>query len=167
MKKIFLLLIVLISTDSVIAQENTIPNVEVINPKGEKVNIIDAIDKLTIIDYWATWCKPCIAEMPYLEKIEKKYKGRLNIISISADMNETPWKKYLIKKKKTGHQYWVSSDNPLMELITETVTLDDGKKATSWAIPRFFLVNKEGEILNKYCPEPSSGQLEALIDQYL
>ncbi|WP_299443068.1 TlpA disulfide reductase family protein [uncultured Aquimarina sp.] len=167
MKKILFLLTVLVCSYNTIAQENTIPNVEVTNPKGEKVKIIDAIDKLTIIDYWATWCKPCIEEMPYLEEIEKKYNGKLNVISISADTSETPWKKYLIKKKKTGHQYWVSSDSPLMNLITETVALDDGRKATSWAIPRFFLVNKEGEILNKQCPAPSSGHLEALIDQYL
>ncbi|WP_109300269.1 TlpA disulfide reductase family protein [Aquimarina sp. AU474] len=167
MKKIVFLLVVLICSYTAIAQKNTIPNAEVTNPDGEKVKIIEMMNKLTIIDYWATWCKPCIAEMPYLEEIEKKYNGKLDVISISADMTEATWKKYLTKEGKTGHQYWVEMNNPLMNLITETYTMDDDTKGSSWAIPRFFLVNEKGEILNKHCPEPSSGLLEAIIEQHL
>ncbi|MDY8137323.1 TlpA disulfide reductase family protein [Aquimarina sp. 2201CG5-10] len=167
MRKIIILLVFLGTHHNFYSQENKIPDVQVTTSNGEKIQILDKIDKLTIIDYWATWCKPCIAEMLFLEKIEKKYAGKLDIISISVDNSEGPWKKYITKKNKTGHQYWIDSQNSLMELITEEVTLRDGQKGISWSIPRFLLVDKDGKILNSDCPPPSTGSLDTLIEKNL
>ena len=167
MKKIIIALCLIMLSSSVLAQTNKLPNAKLTDLENKEINILDAIDQLTIIDYWATWCKPCIAEIPFLAKIEKKYSGKLQVISISADMDINKWKKYLLDKGNTDHQYWVNQDNPLMALITTTVKLDDDSTSSTWSIPRFMLINKDGEILNKNCPEPSSRELQEIIETYL
>jgi len=167
MKKNFLFLFFLGCSFYTMAQKSVIPNVEVTDPEDKKVNILDIIDRLTIIDYWATWCKPCIAEMPYLEEIKNKYPNKLQVISISADQSTILWKRYLAENKKSDHQYWVAADHPLIELITTKIPFENGEFSKTWSIPRFFLVDKNGKILNDQCPEPSTGKLELLIDQYL
>jgi thiol-disulfide isomerase/thioredoxin len=48
---------------------------------GNKINN----NKLTVIDFWATWCGPCIEAFPHLEKVQKKYGEKINIIAISDE----------------------------------------------------------------------------------
>lgn len=49
----------------------------------------------TLVHLWATWCKPCIMEIPKLDSVFIKHQNKLNMLSISLDSDETKWKKYL------------------------------------------------------------------------
>ncbi|MCK4644449.1 TlpA family protein disulfide reductase [bacterium] len=55
--------------------------------------------KYYIIDFWATWCGPCIGDTPHLQKAYEKYKDKLNILSISLDRDPKKLKTYLEKEK--------------------------------------------------------------------
>ena len=64
--------------------------IEAVSPKTVESRILAATkqNKAVLVNLWATWCSPCIEEMPYLAELQEKYKDRLDIIFISADMEE-------------------------------------------------------------------------------
>ncbi len=61
-------------------------------------------DKVVLIDFWATWCKPCLEELPTLKRIAEKYQGdsRFMLVSISRDDNETKLKDFV----RTHQMHW-------------------------------------------------------------
>ena len=52
---------------------------------GKIINTDDHKDKIIMLNFWATWCAPCMVEMPHLQEIQNKYKDDLLLISISVD----------------------------------------------------------------------------------
>ena len=69
-----------------------------VNIKGEKIEKSMFKDKPLVINYWATWCVPCIEEFPAFVELSKKYEGNINFIFIS-DEKLTTIQKFCAKKK--------------------------------------------------------------------
>ncbi|MFD2099551.1 redoxin domain-containing protein [Flagellimonas iocasae] len=72
-------------------------------------------DKIYVVNFWATWCKPCIAELPYFEKVTAERKDDVEVILVSLDMPNM----------------WKSRLEPFVEnrkLQSEVVILDDPKQ---------------------------------------
>ncbi|MBZ0258938.1 TlpA family protein disulfide reductase, partial [bacterium] len=89
--------------------------------------------KYIILDFWATWCPPCRAAMPVLEKIAEKYKEK-DVIVIAVNQQETPDK---IKK------FLEQND------LHPTVALDSGSIGNLYevsALPTMVIIDKEGMI---------------------
>lgn len=130
------------------------------NHKGGKTKLSDLKGKYVYIDLWATWCGPCRAEIPYLQKIEEKYHGKnIEFVSISVDVpkDHDKWKKFVTDKQLGGIQLF--SDN---EWKSEFVT---SYEVTG--IPRFILIDPKGNILNSDADRPSSQDLQTQLDALL
>ena len=58
---------------------------------GKKINVADTLikKKLILINFWATWCPPCIKEIPDLIKLEKRFENEIEVIFVSVDANPT------------------------------------------------------------------------------
>lgn len=57
-------------------------------------------DKLIILNLWATWCKPCVAEMPMLNKVQNKFSDQeINFLSLSIDTDSVKLQRFLDSKK--------------------------------------------------------------------
>jgi len=70
------------------------PNFIGTTPDGKKLSLNRAMGKVTVIDFWASWCRPCRAENPYVVEIYNKYHDRgLNIIGVSLDKSRDAWLK--------------------------------------------------------------------------
>ena len=70
------------------------PNFVGTTPDGKKLSLTQAMGKVTIIDFWASWCRPCRNENPYVVEIYNKYHDQgLNIIGVSLDKNKEAWLK--------------------------------------------------------------------------
>ena len=104
--------------------------------------------KVLYVDVWATWCGPCLAELPYLEGLQEKFKPTDNIefISISIDQNEDPWRKMLEAKKMKGLQLYATGAWNA-EIITNYKIQ---------GIPRFIIIDKEGKMVDGNAPRPSN-----------
>lgn len=70
------------------------PNFSAPTPSGEELALNDVLGKVTIVDFWAAWCKPCRVENPNVVRIYNKYHKRgLNIIGVSLDRTTADWEK--------------------------------------------------------------------------
>lgn len=129
-----------------------------INHVGGTSSLSDFRGKYVFIDIWATWCGPCLAQVPFLKEVEKKYHGKnIEFVSISIDTKEmeNAWRKMVTDKELDGVQLlaiggWSSSIIKDYQII---------------AIPRFILIDPEGKIINSNAPHPSSPDLITLFNQ--
>jgi peroxiredoxin len=66
-----------------------LPEIGLNDLSGKRVDLASLKGKVVIVDFWATWCAPCKQELPLLEKLYQKYKGRgLVILGVSVDQEE-------------------------------------------------------------------------------
>ncbi len=82
-------------------------NFEMENPQGKMVQLSDYVGngKVVLIDFWASWCGPCINDMPEIVELYKEYKGKnFNIVGVSLDNNGEAWKNALKKYDMTWPQ---------------------------------------------------------------
>jgi len=96
------------------------------------------------IDVWATWCLPCVKEIPYLEKLKTEYKNKnIEFISISVDKKRDDWIKFIEQKKLTGNQFFAEKADKFLESF----------KIKS--IPQFIIIDTKGYIINLNASRPS------------
>jgi thiol-disulfide isomerase/thioredoxin len=127
---------------------------------GEMVSLADLKGKYVYIDVWATWCAPCIKQVPYLKKLEERYQTKsIVFVSISVDKEEVKatWKQMVIDKKLGGLQLFAdkSFDSAFMDAYAVN------------SIPRFILIDPEGKIVNTQAPRPSFDATKVLLDGLL
>lgn len=133
------------------------PSFDYENHKGGKTKLEDLRGKYVYIDVWATWCGPCIAEIPHLKKVEEKYHGKnIEFVSISVDTEKDyeKWKKMVVSKELGGIQLFADKN----------WTSDFIKAFGINAIPRFILIGPDGKVIKADAARPSSASLTELLD---
>jgi len=128
------------------------------NHKGGTTSLDDLKGKYVYIDVWATWCGPCVREIPFLKEVEEKYRNKnIEFVSISIDDQEDheKWKSFVSEKQMEGVQLY-ADDNWKSEFI---------KKYAITSIPRFILIDTEGNIVSADAPRPSSEKLIELFTE--
>jgi peroxiredoxin len=112
------------------------PDFSAPNPDGKVVSLKESKGKVTIIDFWASWCKPCRQENPNMVALYKEFHPKgLNIVSISLDKKAEEWKKAIANDKLT----WTNISNlkdfedPIavqyaIKLIPSTIIIDASGK---------------------------------------
>ncbi|MBS0031035.1 TlpA family protein disulfide reductase [Chitinophaga sp. 22321] len=119
--------------------------------KNEKGNII-------LIDFWASWCVPCREEFPFLKTLSENYKGKkIKFIKISLDKDIEKWKSASRNEGFTTNNY-VLVNAKQSKMIAEY---------NIQTIPRFMLINGDGEMITPDAPRPSDSALKILIEKYL
>ncbi|BAV95310.1 TlpA family protein disulfide reductase [Ichthyobacterium seriolicida] len=128
------------------------------NYNGEKTSLDDFKGKIVYIDIWATWCRPCVNEIPYLMELEEKYRGKgIEFVSISVDEGEKGnknWKKMVGDKEMSGVQ--LIADNARKSNFVSEYKVK--------SIPHFILIDSEGNIIDANAPRPSSKSIFTLLD---
>jgi thiol-disulfide isomerase/thioredoxin len=136
------------------------PGFEYENHNGGKTALADLKGKYVYIDTWATWCGPCRGEIPFLQKVEEKYKGK-NIefvsISIDAKKDHDKWKKFVDDQKLGGTQ--LIADNEWSSKFCQDFGIS--------SIPRFILIGPDGKVISADAQRPSSPELQQRLDQLL
>lgn len=126
-----------------------------VDRSGKIYNLDSFKGKLVYIDVWATWCGPCIAEMPALSSLQDSLKGKdIVFVSICKSDLRSSWENFLDKKKPGGVQLFAEDNDAAF--FTEYVIQ---------GIPRFILLDREGRIIDADADRPSHpGILKELLN---
>jgi thiol-disulfide isomerase/thioredoxin len=130
-------------------------DIDLRNISGKQFKLSDLEGKVLFVDFWATWCLPCIAQKPYLEALSKKYDN-IRFVTISIDQDVEKWKNKILKD---------GQNERIEEYIADPFSVRD-----EWdlnMIPRFLLIDEDFNIITAFAPRPSEKeQIEALLEKY-
>tara|TARA_B100000029_G_scaffold128913_1_gene122481 strand:+ start:4962 stop:5531 length:570 start_codon:yes stop_codon:yes gene_type:complete len=109
------------------------------NHKGQEVKFSDFKDKILLVNFWATWCTPCIKEMPSLDRLKSKFDKNFDVIAISIDRDGLEKVTDFFKENN------IVNLNKFFDIKNSLA-----KEMDLFGIPTSFFINKKGEIIGKY-----------------
>ena len=119
------------------------------NPSNAVTEFIAASKgKVIYIDFWATWCSPCRAEIPDAKRLASEFaKDDVIFLNLCAQSREDDWSK-LVKQKELGGEHMFLSDAEYDQL---------SKLYDVSGFPTYVLIDRAGTVISKNAPRPSSG----------
>jgi thiol-disulfide isomerase/thioredoxin len=117
------------------APVNNLPDVLFENPDGKLIHLADQKGKVIFVNFWATWCPPCIAEMPSINKLYNKLKDNKNVVFIIVDADHNFQKSvpFMAKNHYNMPLYKLASNVP--------------QNLVSNSIPATTIIDKNGQIV--------------------
>ena len=135
-----------------VAPDFKLPKVE-----GGTASLSDYRGKVVYIDFWASWCGPCKAEIPASEELKKQYAGKdIVFINISIDDNPDSWRKGV-------NSYSISGIN-LLARGADRAQIAPYKVAT---IPMYYIIGKDGKLLYSPAMRPSNSGIRQQLEEGL
>jgi len=127
------------------------------NRKGEVIELADQKGKIVFINFWATWCPPCIAEMPSIQTLYNSFKNNDKVMFLMVDVDNSPSKsqKFMEKRKFDMPVYTPASPIPSSYM--------------SGSIPTSLVLNKYGKVVFKHegMGDYSNEEFTAFINQLI
>jgi peroxiredoxin len=120
-----------------------------------RLTLSDLRGSLLILNFWATWCEPCVVEMPYLQGFYDQFQERgLRLVAVN------------LGEKRAVVEDWVQQNDLHMDIALDP----DGAVATAYRLrgqPSTFVIAPTGEITSIFYGPVASGQLEAAVAPFL
>jgi cytochrome c biogenesis protein CcmG/thiol:disulfide interchange protein DsbE len=122
----------------IIDKGDTAPAFEVTTDTGKRISTKDFGGKLLVLNFWATWCPPCIQEMPSLDQFAQEMaKEGVVVLGVSVDKNEQTYKEFLQRARLA----FETSRDP-----EANISADYG----SFKWPETYVINGKGEVVAKF-----------------
>jgi thiol-disulfide isomerase/thioredoxin len=138
------------------------PDFTLLDASGKKTALSQLRGKVVYLDFWATWCGPCLAEMPASQELRRKFAGRdVVFLYVSLDAQAADWQKYLATKVMPS---------------ANAVHLHDGgafdgpapRAFNVQSIPSYWIIGRNGRILANNPPRPStSPAIDTVLEEAL
>ena len=136
-----------------ITGNTSLPNITFQNTNGQILNLSDQKGKVILMNFWATWCPPCIAEMPSINELYEKLKKNKNIVFIMVDADHDFNKSVPFMNK---HQFTL----PLYEANSEMP-----ENLLGGSIPTTVIFDKNGQLVFRH--EGAGDYSSAKVADYL
>ncbi len=137
---------------------NVAPDFTFPDQNGKMVSLSDFIGKVVYLDIWASWCGPCMNEVPHAKKLQEDFEGKeVVFLYVSVDADENAWKN-TITQKELGGVHLLSNSNS---------STDISALYNAQGIPQYVLIGKDGNIVDSNAKRPSGNikeDLEALLE---
>lgn len=115
------------------------PPIEVETLAGEPFSLGAQTGKVVVLDFWATWCPPCVKSLPALERLHRKYDGHPEVLIASVNTDVMPERSAALKRWMDRHQYGF----PVL-LETRDKALSAAYRVQS--IPTMVVVGRDGAV---------------------
>jgi len=111
---------------------------------GQPLSLSDIRGKVVIVDFWATWCGPCVMSIPELVDLQEKYKAKgLVVLGISVDDDKVSKEELLAFKEKMRIVYPIlRANNKVFE--------DYFGRTRGFSIPTLFVIDREGKVRDRF-----------------
>jgi tetratricopeptide (TPR) repeat protein len=145
-----------------LAGVNFAPVFKIKTRAGDELSLEKLKGKIVLLDFWATWCVPCLVEMPEVKKMWKKYGGdKFVIIGVSIDDDEAAFEKYVEAEQLSWPQY-LDTSNQMSRLynvrsIPHTVLIDHEGIIRAVGLKSGSLSGKIGELLKTLPKQETEG----------
>lgn len=124
--------------EKVIGVGDTAPEFTITTDKGRTVSTSDFGGKLLVLNFWATWCPPCVQEMPTLDQFQKSLAAKgVVVVGISVDKDEKVYKAFLNKANVSFH----TARDPEAKINAEYGT---------FKYPETYVIDRRGKVLRKF-----------------
>jgi len=117
-----------------------------VNPKGELKELSDFAGKHLYVNFYASWCTTCRAEMNQISKLRKTYGKYVEFLSISMDENFEDFKEFVVKRREFAQPFLFGSHNP--DFIEDWGV---------YSLPRYVLLDRDGNFLRFDAQSPTGG----------
>jgi len=121
----------------VLALGDEVPGFNLRGQDDQIVSLADFEDQIVVLNFWATWCAPCIEEMPSLNRFEERYAGKgVRVVAISVDEDPDAYREFLAKNEIK----FLTLRDPARRISLEYGT---------FKLPESYVINRERRLLRK------------------
>jgi thiol-disulfide isomerase/thioredoxin len=129
------------------------PTFTLLSNEGKPVSLSDLKGKVVYLDFWGTWCGPCMREMPASNDLKKKFEGRdVAFLYISVNDNAEKWQQVLATQRLT-------SPNSIHLRSPDGDNVPSRYQVTQY--PTYWLIGRNGRIVTRSAPHPSEAEAAA------
>jgi thiol-disulfide isomerase/thioredoxin len=123
---------------------------------GKAHSLSDYRGKWVLVNYWATWCPPCLEELPELEGFHNAADGRAVVLGVNMEAIERPALRTFVERQFLSYPILVASANPGRDQLLGPV---DG-------LPTSYLVAPNGEVVARQVGQVTADAINAFIERY-
>lgn len=138
---------------------------------GKEYNLNNLKGKYVLINFWATWCAPCVKNLPFFKTLTEKYKSEnIKFVFISLDKTEKEWKNHITKTKMKGLQLFAPNakkEKPICYFLNRIYMENNQIKKIEKGIPRYVLIDPKGKIIKNDLEKSSKKEIEELLNKLL
>jgi thiol-disulfide isomerase/thioredoxin len=135
------------------------PAFTVETPDGKPLSLADFKGKVVILDFWATWCGPCLSSMPGLEKLYQKVKDQnVEVLSLNVYDDKDSFAEWVAANRGTKYNFTFAFD-PAEKGAPESVA---GQKYNVPGLPTLYLIDREGKVAAAFVGAQEEKLIEAL-----
>ncbi|SEL15166.1 Peroxiredoxin [Aquimarina amphilecti] len=119
------------------------PDFETTLIDGTSFKLSSLQGKYVLLDFWGSWCGPCLKESPELVALHKKHNNQLTIVTVALEKNLKSW-------KKVADKYGYTWENQIVNQNRFVLLSDIARKYGVSEIPAKFLISPEGKLMGAY-----------------
>jgi peroxiredoxin len=123
--------------EKVIVAGDTAPNFSIATDAGRAVSPSDFGGKLLVLNFWATWCPPCVQEVPSLDEFQRQFADKgVVVLGVSVDQSPSAYRNFLSRAKVA----FQTARDPESKISTEYGT---------FKYPETYIINRDGRVVEK------------------
>jgi thiol-disulfide isomerase/thioredoxin len=126
---------------------------------GKPVSIADFKGKIVYVDFWGSWCIPCMAQMPHSARLQEMFKGR-DVVFLFINFYDTRQKWLAAIKKEKLKGIHVKAEAEHEDYFNEAFGIKNG-------FPRYALINRKGLLVTTAAPHPGDEGAAAFLEKHL